>query len=143
MFKDHPLFGVGLHKNDWMAKDYHEAMNHEHGFVSHAHNTYLQFLVGTGVFGFISFLAFFVIVLRKNFAHLRQRKNSILWATLLSVFLSFLVGCLFDCNMRDSEVCYMLISFLAILFFLSEDRSGTIENLGIYEGSIQTQKHNE
>ena len=149
IFKDHPLFGVGLHKNDKLVEDYNKILNHKHNAVSHAHNTYLQFLAGTGLTGFISLMIFFVFLLKQMIFGIYNSKNTkslittklyenpgsklfpkdteskfyehILRAGFLSILLSFLVGCLFDCNLRDAEVRYMLISLLAVFFFLSED----------------------
>ncbi len=151
MFKDHPVFGVGLHKNDKLVENYNKILGHKHNAISHAHNTYLQLLSGTGLFGFISLMLFFVFLLtrmgckifnsktkepatavkvkfhaRLGLQQSLKNSDSILWIASLSILLSFLVGCLFDCNLRDAEVRYMLISFLSVFFFLEE--SSPIKN---------------
>ena len=153
MFKDHPAFGVGLHKNDKLVENYNKILGHKHNVVSHAHNTYLQFLVGTGLFGFISLMIFFVFLLtsigrkilnskteepltaikiyeklglKQSLKNINpQLHTSTLWIAFLSILLNFLVGCLFDCNLRDAEVRYMFISLLAVFFFLSESYKKT------------------
>ena len=124
IFKDHPLFGVGLHKNDKLVENYHKSLGHKHNVVSHAHNTYLQLLAGTGLFGFISLMVFFIFIIKQILKNLRSHfhHNIITRIAFLSILLSFLVGCLFDCNLRDAEVRYMFISLLSVFFFISKNQ---------------------
>lgn len=122
IFKDNPLLGVGLHENDMLVVKYHEAMGHTESFQSHAHNSYLQFLAGTGTLGFLAFLGFlgsFALVALKRFAVLSAH-NKILVTGLLASFTTFLVCCLFDCNFRDAEVRYSFLSYMALLLALSQ-----------------------
>lgn len=68
MIKDHPVFGVGLHRNEDIAPQYYEKRGVQNGFVGHAHNNVIQYFAGTGVFGGFAYLTFallyFVLTVR-------------------------------------------------------------------------------
>lgn len=55
MVRQHPLVGVGWHHNSDLSEAYYKARG-IHGFVSHAHNNFLDQLASTGVFGLAGFV---------------------------------------------------------------------------------------
>lgn len=125
IFKDHPIIGSGLNQNDKIVEEYHDRLNHIERFRSHAHNSYLQYLAGTGIIGFLSFVSVLFFFLWQNFQWLlkSQGKQKLLSAGLLSIQVTFLVSCLFDCNFGDSEVRYSFLTYLAT--FTAVSRSNT------------------
>ncbi|MGE4232828.1 MAG: O-antigen ligase family protein [Bacteriovoracia bacterium] len=55
MIKQHPILGVGWHKNSELSYGYYDHMK-MHGFSSHAHNNILDQWATTGLFGLIPYL---------------------------------------------------------------------------------------
>jgi O-antigen ligase len=58
----HPLLGIGSGRFSEKARDYSELSHNNVGKVSH--NTYLEVLTGSGLFGFVCFMGILVGVLR-------------------------------------------------------------------------------
>ena len=56
MFKDYPLLGIGYSENENRAKEYVARLGKPDAFTGHAHNNYLQFLSGTGLLGFATYM---------------------------------------------------------------------------------------
>ena len=50
MFREHPWFGIGLLQGDKLLPEYYAKLGIVQPFVSHAHNVYLQWGAGAGVF---------------------------------------------------------------------------------------------
>ena len=123
MFINHPLLGLGIHKNYYQTQDYHKILNHKYNIVGgHAHNTYLQLLTNGGLLVFLSLIAFFVFVIKNSLKDLKShsKDNIILRAAFLSVFIGFLVSGLFDYTFGPFEPRYMFLGILSTLFFLSK-----------------------
>ena len=64
IFKKYPLFGVGIKnfriessKNEY---NYTEEENYFYGWSTHPHQVHFEFLSETGIFGYLSFLIFFI-----------------------------------------------------------------------------------
>lgn len=51
IIKMHPILGIGLNENERLANEYNEMIGNKGGKVGNAHNTYLQFLSGSGILG--------------------------------------------------------------------------------------------
>jgi O-antigen ligase len=112
MFKDHPLFGVGVEQGDKFLPHYFAKLGIDQEFVSHAHNNFMQFLGGCGIFGFIAYTGVIFIFLRKAW----RLRNVTAWGW--SLFLAQLymqLGGLTEANFIDGEVNHMLIFTWAIL----------------------------
>ena len=122
IFKDHPIIGVGLNENDQLVAEYHDKMGHVEKYRSHAHNIYLQYLSGTGILGFLSFIALAFYFLLKNLNLTRRLQGSNQWLAygLLSIQITFLVSGFFDCNFGDSEVRYSYLTYLVLVLFLDK-----------------------
>lgn len=123
MFKDYPVFGIGLNDNERRIEEY----NIKHGYpdapVGHAHNNFLQFLSSTGVMGLLAYLAFigyylwltvklWRVIPREN----RWHRSFVLAA--LGAQVALHVGGLTECNFKDAEVQHQFITILALLSYL-------------------------
>ena len=62
MAKKFPLFGVGWHHNSDLTEKYYQA-HYRHGFISHAHNNFLDQLSTTGLVGLAAYLWWTVVSL--------------------------------------------------------------------------------
>lgn len=120
MFFDHPIFGTGLNYNSKLLTTYYDKLKIEDGLISHAHNNFLQTLVGTGIPGFIAFLVFcgyFVWLAYFLWIHLPKEafwfRSIALGALAGQIF--FHVGGLTECNFIDGEVNHNLIFIWALL----------------------------
>ena len=122
-FIDNPLWGVGLYKNKQLI--FHK--DNELGYrmeVTNAHNMYLEVLAGTGLFGFLSLMAFFITVLGMTlrFLSFKNQKNLVLWVGLFTTLIVFLVGGLFCVALKINEIRSIFFAFLSILFFMWEEQ---------------------
>lgn len=117
IFWDNPFFGVGINQNDNIVEQYHLMLGHEESFSSHAHNTYLQFLAGTGFLGLTAYLLFLSALFAIGFRSFRNTTDDlrILIGGGLAILFNFLVCSLFDCNFGDSEVRYSFLTYMALL----------------------------
>ncbi len=76
VFRDNPLFGVGLgnFRDEFFSRNV--TLHVELGYASlHAHNTYLEILAGTGLFGLLGYLGFLFMVARTLAQRWTQRQN--------------------------------------------------------------------
>ncbi len=115
MFLDHPFFGVGFLQGHLLLKKYYEILHSTQDFTSHCHSNYLQFLAGTGIFGFVSFIAVILTFLRKAW---RLRLVSP-WGW--SIFLAQLflhIGGLTESNFIDGEIINILTFMWAMILVL-------------------------
>ncbi len=124
MFLDHPLFGIGLLEGDKLLPEYYARLGVAETFVSHAHNNFLQFLAGTGLFGFVSYCAVIFIMLRKAW---RLRLSNFAWGW--SLFLAqifFHLGGLTEANFITAIVNHMLIFLWALILALEARAAHTL-----------------
>ena len=119
MFNAHPLLGVGYNLNEFVVKDYLLAMGFpEDVFIGHAHNNFLQFLAGTGAFGFALFMAVFGYFLRLSWRLWKRTPEKLSWVRALALGglgaqLYMHIGGLTECNFKDIEVNHMFILVLS------------------------------
>jgi O-antigen ligase len=109
IFKEHPLFGVGMHD---LAELYRAHMPpgavHVHG---HLHNNFLQIAVQTGVIGLAAFaylLVSFFILLAGNVKRDMPLPERAFAVGSLAALTGFVVNGLFEWNFGDAEVVTML-----------------------------------
>ncbi|MDC0195166.1 O-antigen ligase family protein, partial [Alphaproteobacteria bacterium] len=73
MFKDHLFIGIGLNNFTYLCKNDERYKNQIKNYdcPSHPHNIYIQFLVETGLFGFLFFIIYlffiFSFIFKNNF----------------------------------------------------------------------------
>ena len=117
MFKDNKLFGTGLNNFTTLCKKdlrYKNIMKN-YSCASHPHNIYLQFLIETGVFGFLFFIIYlfyiFYFILKKNY----NEYYLISLSTLIIVFWPFMsTGSLLK-NWNGISTFYIIGVCLAVL----------------------------
>lgn len=92
MFKDHPVFGVGLgqYKDNYQKK--YISPKAKEPYLSHAHNNFLQMLAENGVIGFIGFLTLLVCFIGYSFKRFWQERNPYLLMMSMSTMALVLQG---------------------------------------------------
>lgn len=80
MIKQHPIFGVGWHRNAELSRAYYEAKNIR-GFSSHAHNNFIDQWATTGLFGLGFYLWWTLVVLLMCF-RVYNMNHDLLWRSL-------------------------------------------------------------
>ena len=76
MFVSKPLFGQGLKMFRFKCGDFIENEKHiPYGCSTHPHNTYVQLLAETGIIGFLSIFAIFLIITIKIFKKILNKKS--------------------------------------------------------------------
>ncbi len=120
IFKDHPLIGVGNNQNEFVIGDYFKKLGIENGQLGHAHNTYFQFLSGTGAIGFSCYMFFILYFLWISIRLLRMIPERFEWHRALvlgaigaQVFLH--VGGLTEPSFKHAEVKHMFLFILAVV----------------------------
>jgi O-antigen ligase len=126
IFKEHPWFGVGYGENARRATEFYIHYGYpQETMASHAHNQYLHFLAGTGVFGLLAYIAlcvFFVWMSYKVYKKITD-DNFVEKGLALGIFgsqIAFHIGSLTESNFEHSKVravlvaCWSLVVYLAI-----------------------------
>lgn len=130
MFLDSPIFGVGYNQNVQLLPKYYEIVGAPGGLLeSHAHNQYLQILVGLGIAGFLFYLGFWILCFKRavDFAF-RFEKGSLaqgLAFGLMGALLVFFFGGLFESNFEHSKIRYTLALMLGLLLWLGDQESNS------------------
>jgi O-antigen ligase len=86
MIKEHPLLGVGSRRFGEVARDYYELSGSQIG--KNSHNTFIEILSTSGVFGFVPFMLMAYYMLRDLRRHGRGGKDPMLDATVIATFIS-------------------------------------------------------
>lgn len=119
MIKVHPVFGWG-YGNYRKFRDPFYAQHPEANHTGHAHNTFLQVAVDSGLFGLTLFLLFFWSLLRvgwETYQHFPLEAEP-LRSFVLGAFLSivgFLVGGMTQHNFGDAEVVVVMWAVAGLL----------------------------
>ncbi|MGE4130476.1 MAG: O-antigen ligase family protein [Bdellovibrionales bacterium] len=121
MFLDHPFTGVGLLQGDKLLQEYYARFGVVQEFVSHAHNVWLQWLGGAGVFAF-GFYTWIVVWFLRAAWRLRVVSPEWGWSLLLAQ-IYFHVGALTEANFFDGEVNHTLMLVWAMTYVMGK-RSG-------------------
>lgn len=121
IFKDHPFFGVGYGNNPDVMKEYLPKIGApDYTIISHAHNQYLHFLSGTGVFGLLIYLLVLFLFLRLSFLTLRVISYRDLFSRglclgLIGAQIACLFGGLTEANFEHSKFKYVLVLTWALV----------------------------
>jgi O-antigen ligase len=125
IFKDYPLTGVGP-DNIKEVYDHYKPAAAEHS-NPHLHNNFLQVLAERGIFALACLLAAFgsiILQLIKKIKTGSEMEKNISIAVLF-VFIGFLTAGMFEYNLGDSEIKFLLFYFLSIPFIgLTETGTG-------------------
>jgi O-antigen ligase len=118
IFKDHPLTGVGPDN----VKKVYDRYKPARAELSnpHLHNNFLQVLAERGILALLSLIAAFAVIIIQL---VKKIKNSIdleksISVGVLFVFIGFLVAGMFEYNLGDSEIKFLLFYFLSIPFII-------------------------
>jgi O-antigen ligase len=128
--KENPWFGLGYLENSRKIPEYLEKIGHPGSYASHAHNNFLDFLAGTGVFGLIAFVVFIFSVLFYSIKAYRRAKHGdtheISKALLLGGIGAQLImhlGGLTECTFKDAELNHQFIFMVSFIFALDYIRA--------------------
>lgn len=115
MFTERPWFGVGISQGDRMLTAYYDRLGIQSGFMSHAHNTWLQWLAGGGVFalGLYLWISGALLV----FAWRLRGRTPWGWSLVLAQ-LYWHLGSLTENSFFDGEVTHMIVFTWALVLFL-------------------------
>lgn len=129
IFKDYPWFGCGMNYNPYLLSEYYEKLEVPTTFrqIGHAHNTYLQWLAGTGVVGFAAYMVFILQALWLSLKEymITQPSDKFLRALLLGSIggqVAFHFGGLTECNFRDAEVKSFFLTLIAFVLAIRLQR---------------------
>lgn len=123
MFKEHPWLGVGLNQNEYIIEDYFQKLQIIDGQQGHAHNIYLQFLSGTGIFGFACYMLFVLyffwisIYLWRNIPKQNEWDRVLVLASICAqVFMQ--VSGLTEPSFKHAEVKHLYLFILSVVSVL-------------------------
>lgn len=116
IFKHHPLTGVGPDNIKKIYDRYKPAQAQLSN--PHLHNNFFQVLAERGILALLSLIAAFAVIIIQL---IKKIKNSIqveksISVGVLFVFIGFLVAGMFEYNLGDSEIKFLLFYFLSIPF---------------------------
>jgi len=115
MWKEHPWFGVGLFQGDLIVPNYYHQLGIQEDFVSNAHNVYLQWLAGAGIF---SLLFFFWVSATFLINAWKIRRNGPWGWSVLMAQIFLLVGGFTEDNFFTAITLHMVIFNWSILVML-------------------------
>jgi len=119
MFREHPLFGVGM--GDYSIEAERRLAERKVRTTVDSHNVYLQILATRGVVGFLPFAAYFVVLIVSLWRRMRAAAPGSFpryYATgALGATAAILVGALTENNIDDAEV------FTAFMFLVGLARA--------------------
>jgi len=126
MFKDHPLTGVGDNEITKVYEMYKPIERHGEG--AHLHSNFMMILATTGIFGFISYICFFLFIFIKqiNIYRIVQtpvEKNLVLGSILTNI--GFQIAGFFEWTFgkhHDMTIFFFLIAipFIIYKFYLNK-----------------------
>ncbi|MFM6928197.1 MAG: O-antigen ligase family protein [Bdellovibrio sp.] len=126
IFKDHPIFGVGFYGNYRMIPEYYHRLGFDGMLVHpHAHNQYLQIMVGSGIIGFISYLGIFAIAFnyfRKKVIQLKGQTDQAIALGAFLVIVAYLGASFTEAPLMLHSARNYLLMFLGISFGYLERR---------------------
>ncbi len=125
MWKDYPIFGVGYGGNAARVTEYWQKLNLPGApLESHAHDQYLNVLSSTGLFGFVFFLAVWILFLRISWNMIAQAKSDgkkneyiILFACTWAQ-LEFAIACLTDVSFEYAKIRALIVIVWALVLAL-------------------------
>lgn len=119
VFKQYPMFGVGMKNVNEMANKYMlpETVEITPKMSENMHNVYLQVLVSHGIFAAILFIGYLAIVIIKALKYLFNNVNDKLYKLVLYYFLLMTSIC--TINLFDSNLLYFFSLFIVPIFWTS------------------------
>lgn len=120
MFKDHPVFGVGLgqYKDNYQQK--YISPKAKEPNLEHAHNNFIQMLAENGMVGFLGFMTMFTYIIWHNFRKFLTSKN-IYSIAICAVTITLLLQGFTEFNFGNSAVVKAYWLILGCLVVLVEN----------------------
>ena len=90
IWKDHPLFGIGIknYTNTCKSEKYKENLRYFF-CTTHPHNFYIQWLLETGVLGLLGFITLLFIWFKYFIKDISKNINPLIYAPILTLFVLF------------------------------------------------------
>lgn len=129
MFKDHPFTGIADSHILEIYKTYKIPEEGSEGV--HLHNNFMMILVTTGVFGFIAYMGFFILMFIKQikfYINGKNKNDKLLIMGSLLVMLSFHISGIFEWSFGDHEVMTVFFFLIAIPFIINNLNKDKIIN---------------
>lgn len=117
MFLGHPLTGVGDNEITKVYKMYKDIEYDSEG--SHLHNNFIMILATTGIFGFIAWITFFILILRKFFMFYKSQDDHLVKLISLGgilLMISFFISGFFEWSFGDHKAMSVFFFLLAMPF---------------------------
>jgi O-antigen ligase len=136
MFKDHPVLGVGYGVNEDLITEYYERLGITQQDGGHAHNNFIQFLSGTGLLGFLSYMVFSIFALiltHRSILASKRSGDTFLYAVSLAALGAQLVihiGGLTECSFKSAQINHQYFLILALLVSLARSPIKPIQPIG-------------
>jgi histidinol-phosphate phosphatase family protein len=134
VFKNYPLFGVGLKNVKEIHRYYYMKLNLPEKYYkrSHLHSNFIHMLVERGIFGLLAFLYVFSIYFYygiKKAMNVSDDEKFFIFGCLFAI-LGFLLSGITEYSYGDSEIQMIMWFIMALTFYKSRavflDRDGTI-----------------
>ena len=92
VFKDHPLFGIGIKnfRNVSHKKEYHGTGTGFYGGGPHPHQTHLELLTETGLIGYLILMSIFIYSLFLGIKEYFKTKNVYLASSIIFILVTFI-----------------------------------------------------
>jgi O-antigen ligase len=126
IIKENPWLGLGYLENSRHIRIYLRKIGHPNSYASHAHNNFLDYWAGNGVFGLIGFAVFIGTLLFLSISIYRKMKltknNELLKALLLGgigVQLIMHIGGLTECTFKDAELNHQFMFFASLILAIN------------------------
>jgi len=134
MIKDYPLVGVGIGTFPLELSNYFKLSNIDLRIVDYALNTYLQILAENGIFSFVFFIGFYIIlftIIFNNLKKIHQIRNR--GFLIIIIFIIFTCLLMFNfvsgTNYFEGQILYSFLLILLLLLSYNLKNNETYEKL--------------
>lgn len=128
MFKDHPVFGVGLGQYTENYQQKYISQHAKEPNLTHAHNNFMQMLAENGIVGFIGFVIMFGYIIFKNLIAWFRTRN-VYTLMIVSSTVCLLLQGFTEYNVGNSAVIKMYWLVLALCLILTKLSNVKTDNL--------------
>ena len=124
MFKDYPILGIGYSENENRAGEYVTRMGKPDAFTGHAHNNYLQFLSGTGITGFLTYMFIITFMLWLTWRLWKTLPKEAVWPRAIALGalgaqIHLHIGGLTECNFKAGATNHNFMMVWALVIAMS------------------------
>jgi putative inorganic carbon (HCO3(-)) transporter len=125
MFRDHPWIGVGYKQNQVLCQGYYDKESIKNSPCTDAHSNYVEILATTGLFGFVTYMAFVLAYLLMTVRLFTMIPGTHYWHKVfalgaLGAQVAFQVGGLTQWNFGNPETQHLYFFILAIVGYMGQ-----------------------